>query len=270
MMLDQNTLKMYESSIQKTPDNNFFLRQEILQLHQFLWDSEVSLRGKYIAVEGTDGSGKSTQKDKASKYLQDKGISVYSSDEPKLGERKEFDTYTYSGLVRSILDKKLEIPSDLKNVTYGFFSLARAQQHFWDLLAPRLRVGQCCLYGRSVFSNFSYQENFDEILDREAAMTRIYRTKLFPDIVALIDVDPRIAMSRIRARGGEALYENLEKLTKTRENFLRLAKLNWKVIIPPDLVFDAGGDVRWIVIDGNKSAEEVHEQIKHAILEDLI
>ena len=266
--LDERTLEQYKELIGEITKNPIFVRSKLMGLHHRLWDSRATLSGKYIAFEGIDGSGKTVQKDLAVSYLKSRGVSVYSSDEPKTGEEAASGPYTYSGWTRDVLDKKFSVEKDK---IPSLFAVSRAQQHWLDLLVPRLSIGQHALYSRSVFSNLAYQGNNERIMRREVTMAWMYKTKLFPDIVILVDVDPQVAMDRIGSRGTpQTLYEKLGKLTDTRNGFLELAKIDWREQVPPDLVFDIDREINWIVVDGNKSVEDVHEQIRTRVLEGII
>lgn len=266
--LDKRTLEEYEKLVNEIAKNPIFVRSKLMALHSGLWNSRATLSGKYIAFEGIDGSGKTSLKDLAVRYLKNMGASVYSSDEPKTGEEATYGAYTYSGWTRDILDKKFSVE---KNEIPGLFAVARAQQHWLDLLVPRLSIRQHAVYSRSIFSNLSYQGNNERIMRREATMAWIYKTKLFPDIVILVDIDPQVAMDRIKLRGTQqTLYEKLGKLTDTRNRFLELAKINWREQVPSDLVFDTKREINWIVVDGDKPVEDNHEQIRARVLESII
>ena len=239
------------------------VRDGLLNLHNRLWEDDVPLSGKYVAFEGLDGSGKDTQKDLLVEDLKNEMIIVDSSSEPHpLSEQSEL--YPLSTFVRRVLSNEIEVHS---GEMYKLFAIVRAQQHFWDMLVPKLYLGENFIYGRSIFSNLAYQnQSIDEILSIEAAQTYQYKTKLFPDVVVFVDVDPDTAMKRIRKRGlKKTLYEKLEKLTKTREVYLNLSSINWKEKIPSDLVFDRERDIRWIIVDGNKPIEEVNKEVRENV-----
>lgn len=62
-----------------------------------------------------------------------------------------------------------------------------------------------------------------------------------PDVKIFVDIDPKIAMSRILSRGEELeMFETEEKLTKTREKMLALTD-------------------QWIIIDNSGSYEQTVE-----------
>ena len=66
-----------------------------------------------------------------------------------------------------------------------------------------------------------------------------------PDLVLLVDAEPKVALERIHARGeGQDLFENLEALTKVREIFLSL------------------GEPHIVVIDGAREPSAVFEDVK--------
>ena len=75
------------------------------------------------------------------------------------------------------------------------------------------------------------------------AMNRAFAPK--PDLVLLVDADPKVALERINARGeGQDLFENLEALTKVRGIFLSL------------------GEPHIAVIDGMRAPAVVFEDVK--------
>jgi dTMP kinase len=77
------------------------------------------------------------------------------------------------------------------------------------------------------------------------AMNRAFAPK--PDVVFVVDLDPRVALERIASgrEGGRDLFENLEEQLRVRAAFKELAKSE------PHLV----------MIDGTQSVAQMHERI---------
>ena len=73
-----------------------------------------------------------------------------------------------------------------------------------------------------------------------------------PDITFLIDIDINIAMKRVKLRGESNKFDkmDLEFHQKIKDGFLQIAKNN------PE---------RIKIIDGNKSKEEIHEEILNTL-----
>ncbi len=183
-----------------------------------------------IAVEGIDGAGKTTISQYIAELLKKKGLEVVILKEPSNSE--------YGRKIRES-DERLPAEEELR-----LFILDRIVDVRENIL-PALRSGKTVVMDRYYYSNIAYQSarglNGDEIkkVNEEIAPK--------PDLVILLDVNPEISLSRIQKRKKLTPFERVEYLKKVREIFLKYA------------------DDKTVIVDANKSLEEVKAEVKRII-----
>ena len=191
---------------------------------------------RYIAIEGIDGSGKTT----ITNLLYNDLSKRYN----KLILMKEPYDNDLSKKIKEIISKEHE-----KNLDYGYLLalLFTADRSIKNIdLKKYLNNDYIVISDRSIYSTFSYQILYEGI-DIEW-LKCVSKYIIRPDITFILDVDPKIAVERINSRGKNITsYENIEFLRKARENFLKL-----KEIFPEDNI---------IYIDGEEKPEEILEKI---------
>ena len=105
------------------------------------------MKGRFIAFEGCEGAGKSTQMRLLSEYLTSRGIPHILTREPGGGQISE-------AIRKIILDgKNSEMTDECEALLYA---AARAQ-HLSDTVVPALERGDTVLCDRYIFSSFAYQ-----------------------------------------------------------------------------------------------------------------
>ncbi len=165
----------------------------------------------FIAFEGIDGSGKSTQLQLLAQRLTDEGRNVFVTCEPSHGPVGRF-------IRRSLRDDKA-----LDAHTLALLFTADRLLHIEDMRAA-MEEGQTVLCDRYVLSSMAYN-GMDLSEDWVATLNAPVLDRLLPDAVILIDISPELAMARIRSRGDAAeRYEKIDALAKIRAAYLRLAK----------------------------------------------
>jgi len=195
---------------------------------------------RYIAIEGIDGSGKTTIANLLYNNLSKRYNKVILMKEP-------YDN-DLSKKIKEIISKEHE-----KNLDYGYLLalLFTADRSIKNIdLKKYLNNDYIIISDRSIYSTFSYQILY-EGMDIEW-LKCISKYIIRPDITFILDIDPKIAVERINLRGKNITsYENIEFLRKVRENFLKL-----KEIFPEDNI---------IYIDGEEKPEEILEKILNII-----
>ncbi|MDR1038637.1 MAG: dTMP kinase [Deltaproteobacteria bacterium] len=163
-------------------------------------------KGFLLALEGLDGSGKSTQARLVAESLRHRGIEASSFREPT--EHSEWGRILRGGDSGPKARKEPGEELDL-------FMKDRA----WDVgnnILPVLRAGGTALMDRYVLSSVSYQGALGipprEILAANAAFP-------WPDLTIVLDLDPEEGLGRIREGRGktDGVFENAKYLAKVRE-----------------------------------------------------
>ncbi|MFP3284195.1 MAG: dTMP kinase [Candidatus Nanopusillus acidilobi] len=198
------------------------------------------MKYKYIAIEGIDGSGKTTIANLLYNELSKKYNKIILMKEP-------YDK-DLSKKIKEIILKEHE-----KNLDFGYLLalLFTADRSIKNIdLKKYLNDGYIIISDRSIYSSFSYQILYEGIDIEWLKCISKYIIK--PDITFVLDIDPKIAMERINSRGKSITsYENIEFLKKVRENFLKL-----KEIFPEDNI---------IYINGEEKPEDILNKILNII-----
>ena len=199
----------------------------------------MSLSGKFISFEGIDGCGKSTQAKILSTELTACGHKVLLTREPGGSEGAEE--------IRNLL--LTGNPDRWSAETEILLFTAARRDHLERTILPALQSGTTVICDRFSDSTRVYQGvtrgDLRDLVDQldDAMIPRQ------PDITFLIDLDPKIGLTRALERSNtEARFEEfgLEMQIKLREGFLNLANEFPK---------------RVMVVDGNRSEAEVSDTI---------
>ena len=196
----------------------------------------------FIAFEGIDGSGKSTQASILAERLKCEGHAVYLTNEPSHGN--------IGRMIRTIL--KGEETLDERAIAALF--VADRLDHILNKNNGMLKQleTEIVICDRYYFSSYAYHGthiDMDWVIDANAMSSGILR----PDITLFIDVSPEESMKRITGnRDSVELYETLENLTAVRSKYFEaFEKLK--------------GDENVMIIDGNREKGEVSEAIWGAV-----
>lgn len=197
--------------------------------------------GFFIAIEGGDGSGKSTQITRLSRELADEGYSVEATREPggtELGRK-----------IRSVLFDA-EPPSAR---TEALLFAADRAHHVASLVDPGLEAGSIVITDRYIDSTVAYQAAGREFDPKTIlALSRWATEGLIPHLTIVLDIDPEVAAARMSARG-ESNYldqENQQFHQRVRQTYLNRAQKD------PE---------RYVVLDASVTQEELAGQILAAV-----
>lgn len=201
----------------------------------------------FIAIEGTDGSGKSTQAKLLAEKMSAHGHNVHLTFEPT--NRK----------IGTLLRNILKGTEKADQTTIAGLFLADRLDHLLneeDGLIKQMRDGYTVISDRYYFSSYAYHGVYVD-MDWVIACNEMCAKILKPDLNIFVDVPTSECMRRIIAnRENAELYETSEILRKVRENYLRaFAKLKDTEIIS--------------IVDGNMQIEDVAEEIWNQCIEFL-
>lgn len=165
-------------------------------------------KGKFIVLEGLDGSGKTTQMKLLAELMEAQGIKAVTTFEPTDGP--------VGLLIRQALHKEIALPQE----TIAMLFAADRYQHVTGQLLELLGEGCCVICDRYYFSNFVYQAD-ETPVERLIMLNQPSMELLRPDVTLFLDVPPEECVRRINeGREMQELYDSLEKLTKVREDYL--------------------------------------------------
>lgn len=185
------------------------------------------MSGRFFALEGIDGSGKTTQLRLLAKRLEEAGIPCLSTCEPTDGP--------IGRLLRQVLTRQVSCDS---RVVAPLFAADRLDHLLReeDGLCRAVEGGITVLSDRYCFSSYAYQ-SVDLPLEWVIELNRPCVQLLRPTATLFLDVDPELALERIaRNREGTELFETRERLLRTREQYFRafdLEKAREHVLIIP-------------------------------------
>ncbi|TDC79396.1 dTMP kinase, partial [Streptomyces hainanensis] len=197
--------------------------------------------GFFIAVEGGDGAGKSTQVDKLAEWIRAKGHEVVVTREPgatPIGQR-----------LRSIL---LDVSSGgLSHQAEALLYAADRAEHVETVIRPALERGAVVITDRYVDSSVSYQGAGRDLSPTEVARISRWATGgLVPHLTVLLDVSPETARERFTEAPDRLESESSEFHQRVRAGFLALA---------------AADPARYLVVDAGQDPESVTTAARHRL-----
>ena len=207
--------------------------------------SANSTSGRFLAIEGVDGAGKSTQVPRVDEWLRRNGVETLVTREPggtPLGE----------SLRALLLDPRFTGMSILAELLVMF--AARAE-HLEKRIVPALADGVWVLCERFTDATFAYQGGGrDADPKRIAALEETVQGDVRPDLVLVLDVPVEVGLERSARRGAADRFEreSIEFFRRAREVYLARA---------------AEHPERYAVIDAGADEETVTRRMVEAISE---
>jgi len=189
--------------------------------------------GKFIVLEGLDGSGQSTQVSLLGDFFIKNGKDVVLTKEPT-------QTSEAGKKIKKILEEKIEIdPLEFQKL----YAQDR-KEHLENIIIPALKQGKIVISDRYFFSTFAYGTAHGADLEELIKMNDNF---LYPDLTFFLKVMPKVCIERIEKRADpKTLFEKEEKLVKVAEIYEKLASRFENIK----------------VIDGEESIGQVFDQVK--------
>ena len=185
-------------------------------------------RGVFVAFEGGEASGKSTQATRLAERID--AVLTREPGGTPIGEQVRALLLDPAGVVDARAEALL-------------MAAARAQ-HVRDVIEPALASGRHVVTDRFTASSLAYQGHgrglsFDDV----RALSAFATGGLEPDLYVLLDLPPDVAMAR-RDRARDRMESaGADFHRRVRDGFLALA------------------DDRWLVVDGTLPVEEVEAAV---------
>lgn len=182
----------------------------------------MSLKGKFITLEGGEGAGKTTSRAYISEFLRQQGIKVLETREPGGTEVSEAIRYI-------LLDSSL--PS-MHPDTELLLMFAARNEHLQTKIIPALQVGTWVICDRFTDATYAYQ-GYGRGLDQQriAALETWVQGSLRPDYTLLFDIDVPTGMQRVNARSQQLAVsadrfeqEKVDFFERIRAGYLKRAR----------------------------------------------
>ena len=198
-------------------------------------------RGLFIALEGGEGAGKTTQARLLAIWLREQGYDVITTREPgatKVGMR-----------LRAVLLDTAHAGLSARAETL-LYAADRAE-HVASVINPALDRGAVVVTDRYVDSSLAYQGAGRKLPAAEVERVNQWATGgLVPDLTVLLDMPPAHGLGR-RARSADRLEaEPLDFHERVRSGFLGLARAEPQ---------------RYLVLDASRPAAELSREIQERI-----
>jgi dTMP kinase len=198
------------------------------------------MRGRFIAFEGGEACGKSTQ----ARLLA-----------PDIGALLTFETGA-TAVGRAVRALTLDPATrDLATRAEALLIAADRAQHVAEVVRPALDRGTNVITDRYLYSSVAYQGYGRGLPPGEVEWVSVWATEgLLPDLVVLLDIDPAVAEARRRREpdriegAGDGFHE------RVRDGYLTLA---------------AADPARWIVLDGAAPSAEIAVAVRAAVRDRL-
>lgn len=183
-------------------------------------------KGTYIAVEGIDGSGKTTQAKILADYFKSKGKKVILTREP----RKK-------GLIGDLVHKVLLGKTDMHPKAFQYLFTADRVMHYEDVIVPALKKGNVVISDRCFWSAIVYGildrahgkydlKEAEQILISQSILS-MYHQFIIPDYSLYLKISLETSLKRIKEKhksDQKEIYEDKKKLEQVIKGYNWLSK----------------------------------------------
>ena len=167
-------------------------------------------KGKFIVLEGIDGSGKTTQIQILEEALKKKNVSVFITKNPT--------DHPIGKMIREVLSGAQKIPVAARQY---LFCADRVVQE--GDIVERLKNGETVISDRYFWSSVAYgmadKDVKDDRLLTAYSILSFYNEFILPDLTIFLDVDVETAVSRFSTKEKLEIYENKAFITKVKANY---------------------------------------------------
>lgn len=196
------------------------------------------MTGRFVVLEGGDGSGKSTQLRGLAGWLRDQGVEVVETFEPGATDA--------GAAIRELL---LHRPDPIDPVAEALLMAADRAQHVATVIGPALARGAWVVSDRFLPSSLVYQGVVRGLgVDAVAEINRLAVGGVQPDLVVLLDVSDAVAEAR---RGSET-----DKLEAEGAAFHAQVRAAYRDLAPARA---------WVVVDADGPLDVVAGSLRDAV-----
>ncbi len=197
--------------------------------------------GFFVAFEGGEGAGKSTQVGLLAKALIQQGREVVTTFEPG-------DTAVGRQLRQILLGHQT---GAIDPRTEALLYAADRAEHVASVVAPALDRGAVCITDRYIDSSIAYQGAGRTLDPTDIERISTWASgELWPDLTIVLDIDPTIGLTRFDAPADRLEAEPLAFHQRVREYFLTLS---------------ARSPERYFVVDATASADATAASVHEAV-----
>ena len=193
----------------------------------------------FLAFEGIDGSGKSTQVKLLADKLSAAGHNVYTTCEPTDGP--------IGKMIRDIFNHRME--ADQRTIAALF--VADRLEHLLnkrDGIMKKMEEGFTVITDRYYFSSYAYHSvhvDMDWVIESNKQSAQLLR----PDLNIYIDIAPEVSMERIKkGRDSVEMYETLENQKKVYAKYAEAFERE-------------KNSEKILTVNGNQPVEKIGEEI---------
>jgi len=214
-------------------------------------------RGLFITLEGLDGSGKTTQIKRLAAWMQKRGLTPVVTRQPG-------GTATGDRIRALLLDSGSSAMAPMTEMALMFADRA---QTIAEIIEPALAAGSIVLCDRFTDSTEAYQGGGREL--GSAAVLELHRIicgDLQPELTLLLLPSLKTSLDRARhrnQRASEHTGQDEGRFEQEQDAFYHRVWDKYREIA-------AREPARVVLIEGNLSVDEVHEQIVEAVAERLV
>jgi dTMP kinase len=202
--------------------------------------------GFFVAFEGGEGAGKSTQVQLLAKSLIEQGREVVTTFEPG-------DTPVGRELRQLLLGHET---GAIDPRTEALLYAADRAEHVAAVVAPALERGAVCITDRYIDSSIAYQGAGRTLEPSDIERISTWATGgLWPHLTVVLDIDPAIGLTRFAAPADRLEAEPLAFHQRVREHFLALSERSRE---------------RYLVVDASGSVDAVAASVRRAVGERLL
>jgi dTMP kinase len=199
-------------------------------------------QGIFIAFEGGEGTGKSTQSKLLAQWLEQEGESVVLTREPGGTDLGKDLRKILLGHETGAISPRAE----------ALLYAADRAHHVYSVIRPALERGDVVITDRYFDSSAAYQGAGRILNPAEVARISRWATEsLYPTLTILIDVPAEIGLGRLQSRDRLEAESN-DFHERVRQEYLQIAMMD------PE---------RYFVVDGTQPVNEIHRQITERVSE---